>query len=63
MNSLEVYSEKLPYVRKHPAGAYVPEQLTFLECWDMPILEKVDFPYIWDVNGTWMVHEWYVDGT
>ena len=71
---LGAYSEKLPYVRKHPAGAFVLGKLTFLEFWDMPILGKSQFSLylvhmgtylvrIWYVDGTWMVREWYVDGT
>ena len=36
-------SEKLPYVRKSPAGAFFSDKLTFLDFWDMLNLRKLHF--------------------
>ena len=70
INSLEVYSESSPMLGTARRG-FCFWKTSISGIWDMPILEKVDFPYIWYVkgirgwyvNGTWMVHEWYVDDT
>ena len=43
---MEVYSEKLPYVRNAPAGAFYPAKITFLDFWDMLNLKKLHFCHI-----------------
>ena len=51
---MEVYSEKLPYVRKHPAGALISDESTFLNFRTCPFWRNCIFAHIW--SESWPIH-------